>query len=585
MNKVLIFAIFSLTAAALAGAASFEKSGPFCKSGSVYVAYTFFACPECDYEQLITECPDGCTNGQCNPCNVEDCDSKDGYLNSGFCKGNEIYKKYRNYECTGGKCQYTETEKKVDECFFGLCSNGACQKCDVVECDAKDGYYGSPSCELDTVRKQYRDYSCSGSQCAYIEKSVTIEKCPDKCESGRCVSCNPETCDAKDSYTGSDFCKTGNIYRKHRDYFCAGTACEFVESEKTVETCLYGCSSAKCTNACEVEECDAKDGYAGSKFCKNSNVYRVYRDYSCGNIVCGYAETEKRIDACSYGCLNGGCLGKEKAQTCTDKCAGDVWKYGGVVKNNACEYSQELDCGTLDGEYGARFCKGGKAYVEYRDYSCTAGGCQYSSTERKVADICDFQFAQSAEKEKNFEFSTDALAEVRKEVSHDSITVSNGLLFGNNVLEISAEKPGNLSFYLFETNGVAPLHIKVNGRDLRSEKLVKGFYAVPVAERGIIKLETGSSGLLFWAPSMYKFYQVKFSYPEAAYEGSFEFTLSETQYLKFTKGIVTSEADVLLNGYAVKGSIERPQLKAGKNTVRAVSISPAKVKISLFYLE
>lgn len=583
MNKILIviLALFAVTTYA----ASFEKSAPYCKSGDVYVKYTFYSCPECDYEQLITDCQNGCADGACLPCNVEECDGKDGYVGSAFCKSSEIYKKYRDYECKGGACQYTESEKKTDECFFGSCSNGACQKCDAVECDSKDGYYGSPACELNTVRKQYRDYYCSGSQCAYTERSVTIEKCTDMCESGKCISCNPEECDAKDGYADSAFCKTGNIYRKYRDYSCSGTDCEYIETENTIENCLYGCSNVKCTYACNVEECDAKDGYAGSRFCKSGSVYRVYRDYGCGNIACGYEETEKKVETCSYGCAGGACLGKEKAQACPDKCTGNVWKYGGVMKNNICEYSQELDCGSLDGEYGAKFCKDGKAYIEYRDYSCSASGCQYAGDDRKVADMCDFQFEQSKESKKDFEFSVNALSESTKEITRDSVTVFSGILFGNNALEINAGKPGSLSFYLFETNGIAPLRISVDGSVLKEGKLAKGMYEIPVGKKGTIKIETGSSGFMFWAPSQYKFYQVKFSYPQAAYEGSFEFTLTENEYLKFTKGSVTSEADVTLNSNLIKGTIERPQLHIGKNTVKAVSSAPVAVKISLNYLE
>ena len=229
MNKILIviLALFAATAYA----ASFEKSTPYCKSGDVYVKYTFYSCPECDYEQLITDCQNGCADGTCLPCDVEECDGKDGYVGGAFCKSSEIYRKYRDYECKGGACQYTESEKKTDECFFGSCSNGACQKCDTVECDLKDGYYGSPACELNTVRKQYRDYYCSGSQCVACGDGYA-------CSSGRCA---PEI-QVQECRSNSE-CPSNNV--------CLNSVCQPRPPECFADSdCATGsCSDGRCITA------------------------------------------------------------------------------------------------------------------------------------------------------------------------------------------------------------------------------------------------------------------------------------------------------------------------------------------------
>src|SRR3989338_9987825 len=93
------------------------------------------------------------------------------------------------------------------------------------------------------------------------------------------AACDAEACDSRDGYYGGRFCQDADVYRNYRDYYCLGD-CVFRESARKVEECSFACSSGACIS-CDVEACDAKDGYLDERYCKGNDAYRKYRDYSC----------------------------------------------------------------------------------------------------------------------------------------------------------------------------------------------------------------------------------------------------------------------------------------------------------------
>lgn len=54
-----------------------------------------------------------------------DCDELDSFIGEKYCKGDDIYQKYRDYFCSNGKCDYNEFEKYIRTCEYG-CENGVC---------------------------------------------------------------------------------------------------------------------------------------------------------------------------------------------------------------------------------------------------------------------------------------------------------------------------------------------------------------------------------------------------------------------------------------------------------------------------
>jgi len=79
---------------------------------------------------------------------------------------------------------------------------------------------------------------------------------------------------------------------------------------------------------CEGVNCDQYDGYVGDYYCKNGDLYRKYRDYYCEDGKCKYIEEERKIEDCEYGCENGGCIvdpcahdsDNDSVPDCKDQC-------------------------------------------------------------------------------------------------------------------------------------------------------------------------------------------------------------------------------------------------------------------------
>ena len=166
MRKILAFLLILSTIAVAQTVV--EESDAFCKSGNVYKTITHYTCNTAgctsvlEFDQLITDCPVGCENGQCTFCAIESCNEKDTYSGSRFCKDGDVYREYRDYSCFG-TCEYEASDVKIEECSFSVCKSGKCETCDVEECEAKDGFYGSNFCRSDDVYGEYRDYSCSSN--------------------------------------------------------------------------------------------------------------------------------------------------------------------------------------------------------------------------------------------------------------------------------------------------------------------------------------------------------------------------------------------------------------------------------------
>jgi uncharacterized repeat protein (TIGR01451 family) len=138
------------------------------------------------------------------------------------------------------------------------------------------------------------------------------------------IECDSNYDCGSSGYTGSAFCSSGDVYKRYTTYTCnnAGTSSSYCSSSnenKLFEDCS---SSQTCSNgSCEDQdiECDSdydcgSDGYTGSNFCQNGDVYRKYKEYTCynagsSNSYCSSNTQNKLIDNCDSNeyCNNGYC--------------------------------------------------------------------------------------------------------------------------------------------------------------------------------------------------------------------------------------------------------------------------------------
>ncbi|RLF96763.1 hypothetical protein DRN58_09440, partial [Thermococci archaeon] len=86
---------------------------------------------------------------------------------------------------------------------------------------------------------------------------------------------------------------------------CGDGSCR---GDETCDTCPQDCCpNPNPDDPCKNVKCPS-DGYIGNPYCKNGDLYQIYRDYYCENGECKYTDTEIKIKDCEEGCSNEGCI-------------------------------------------------------------------------------------------------------------------------------------------------------------------------------------------------------------------------------------------------------------------------------------
>ncbi|MHA1971475.1 MAG: hypothetical protein ACTSW1_00700 [Candidatus Hodarchaeales archaeon] len=209
------------------------------------------------------------------------------------------------YYCNKKGCTCTDfVGGPPDTCGDGPCDSDEYLRsriCTPRNCDDEqvciysDECVAPPSCPSGTMGEcsssRSGDWSCKNNHQIYCEEYVGGIYCWTDygdctrygsnyvCENGECVSgCEEKWLD---------------------EYRCSG---DWVQRRKQYPDCM--------TQWLNYENCNDDDGYYGSWFCKSDDVYRKYRDYYCSDGSCHYSETDKKIEDCPYGCENGECKSK-----------------------------------------------------------------------------------------------------------------------------------------------------------------------------------------------------------------------------------------------------------------------------------
>lgn len=389
--------------------ASNSEESRYCSGNNVYARERVYSCMNsgCQYSiqtRLVQSCQNGCANGACTFCSDATCGSSSGFIGQKFCSGNDVVQKYRNYYCSGNGCSYTDSQRTVETCSNG-CSNGVCGTCE-SRCSGNVYYYNGAG---------------YGSQCSYVSQN----------------------CDELDREVGPRFCKDGNAYTKYRNYYCSG-GCNYVLEDRLVEKCYGDCNNGYCASTYVAQgNCASLTGYYGDTYCKNSNVYKIYRNYYSSGNICQYTQTENIIQHCQGPCIDGSCrescqlncsqmngwyctgfgrelrtyecdhnevcrytvsstesipaersvcVGNEK-RTISSQCTNGIIKEtvtnievcAGGCTNGMCIGTSY--CDSNDGFIGTRYCSGSNLVQKYRDYYSASSGCAYTDSEKTI-EVC-----------------------------------------------------------------------------------------------------------------------------------------------------------------------------------------------------
>lgn len=153
-----------------------------------YYCATAQGCVFRESERLVEDCDEGveCTQGRCGLCDPLECNARDGFYGDDFCgiSGN-VYRQYRDYTCTKGKCAFSLQDIKIADCPHG-CTDAKCALPRCIDCDSKDAFFGESYCKGNSVYRAFRDYFCGDIKCEFKDTEKKLEDCRD-CSSGKCV--------------------------------------------------------------------------------------------------------------------------------------------------------------------------------------------------------------------------------------------------------------------------------------------------------------------------------------------------------------------------------------------------------------
>jgi len=193
-----------------------------------------------------------------------------GYEDDYYCSGTNSptttsYCKKKDYYCTGSSSSYTWDGFITDTC--GLCAY----------CEG-----GSSSCFF-----YYQDEYCGTKDCDYLDVTCRDYYDVDKGCSGGGV-CSSPSCDL---YTNAD----------------PGTSCG------TNKECNGGGDCVAVDIGCSLSSDCGTDGWVGSAFCYDNDVYQEYRTYDCNNpgtssSYCSDWDQDMKKEECgTAGCSDGVC--------------------------------------------------------------------------------------------------------------------------------------------------------------------------------------------------------------------------------------------------------------------------------------
>ena len=350
----------------------------YCKNGNVYHSKTCTQkgcsdgkCTTNIYndEQIVNNCPNGCTNGECNniPCyNNSQCGT-DSFVNGLFCTNNDVFQNYQTYTCNNPGTTNAYCSNSLTPSFKTDCGNNYCDSYGNNYCKGSD-LYKSQTCYLK---------GCSNGAC--FSNSVTnetfVSHCDNGCNNGACnnppINCTKDLDCGVGVFLGNTFCQDNNVFQ-----IIGATHCF---NPNTIQSYCGILNSSVFKENCGSNYCDSY----GNNYCKGSAIYKSQTYYlkGCSNGACFNNNNlnETFVTNCQYGCTNGLC--NTPNITCyNDSGCNDQNSYTIDTCNNpgtASSYCSHTpvncitnnDCG-ITGFLGKEYCSGNDVFKNFQNATC-----------------------------------------------------------------------------------------------------------------------------------------------------------------------------------------------------------------------
>jgi hypothetical protein len=284
-------------------------------------------------DNIVQRCDYQCSGGACvsrpECLTASDCGS-DGFIGDNFCSSGDVYRIFKTFSCLSNKCSSSQSNRLISDCLNG-CSNGQCisqlpQCSDGIDNDGdrlvdypadlgctsttdNDEYNAPPQCTQDrdcgtvsTVRMcvglnvidRVTTPKCLSNSCSSLVNDNIVQRCDYQCSGGACVSrptlpqcsdgidndgdrlidypadpgctsttdndeynapivCNRDSDCGITGFIDGNFCSAGDVFRVFQTAVCnnPGTInsdCMISRENRLVQDCLNGCSGGSCTS-------------------------------------------------------------------------------------------------------------------------------------------------------------------------------------------------------------------------------------------------------------------------------------------------------------------------------------------------
>jgi len=214
-----------------------------------------------------------------------DCGSEE-IIEPAFCKGNDVYKKAKNYACENAAtpasyCAENTTDKLIEQCTgSNVCSSGQCvlPKCSTNSDCGSDAFVGEKFCNGNDVYQKYTKFICNNpgavnASCSSSTEDKSLEQCGNSNKLCNLGECAPSLCSANsdcglDSFIDASFCIDNSVYQKKQTFICENPAtlnanCKSNLFDELLQNCAQGkkCSAGKCLIYINVEAMKAWKEY------------------------------------------------------------------------------------------------------------------------------------------------------------------------------------------------------------------------------------------------------------------------------------------------------------------------------------
>ncbi len=199
-------------------------------------------------EEIVRNCTNGCSNGQC--INEIVCNSNSGcganqFIGQPTCQNNNVFGNFITYICNNpgtlnSSCSNTTNFQLKQDCGNNDCGNYGANYC------SNNSVYHSRTCN---------DRGCNSGICFNSSRNeeTLVQTCSNGCSNGACLNviCTNDSDCGRNGFSTNKYCMDDDIYADYNEYKCLNpgninSSCFINTTSRLFENCRYKCKNDEC---------------------------------------------------------------------------------------------------------------------------------------------------------------------------------------------------------------------------------------------------------------------------------------------------------------------------------------------------